>query len=148
VLLLPVKKGICIDSDSCGHSIQRLAKFTGDTDQASSKAHSLQVLMKRVDQGTDEEVEIFRAIADPCRLRILKLLREGEFCVCEIMTALDRPQSSTSHHLSILKSAGLIKERREGKWSLYRLSDGAVIELINQSRLLKEVPKTALSLRR
>ncbi|NYT02011.1 MAG: winged helix-turn-helix transcriptional regulator [Methanosarcinales archaeon] len=104
--------------------------------------------MKRIDQGTEEEVDIFRALADPCRLRILKLLQEGEFCVCEIMIALDRPQSSTSHHLSILKSAGLIKERREGKWSLYRLSDGAVIEIINQSRLLEEEAKTRAPIRR
>jgi DNA-binding transcriptional ArsR family regulator len=88
--------------------------------------------------GADLEVDILKAMADPCRLKILKLLREGELCVCEIMTALDRPQSSTSHHLSILKDAGLIKERKEGKWSHYRLSDVAVIEMLNQARLLKD----------
>ncbi|MDQ1313514.1 MAG: hypothetical protein QG605_2053, partial [Euryarchaeota archaeon] len=76
--------------------------------------------------------------ADPCRLRILKLLKEGELCVCEIMTALSKPQSSTSHHLSILREAGLVKERRDGKWSYYRLADGAVNEMIKQAEVLKK----------
>ncbi|WP_229235130.1 metalloregulator ArsR/SmtB family transcription factor [Candidatus Methanoliparum sp. LAM-1] len=75
-------------------------------------------------------------MGDPCRLAILKFLREGEYCVCEIMIALNRPQSSISHHLSILKDAGLVKERKDGKWSYYRLSEGAVIEIMNQVKLL------------
>ena len=75
-------------------------------------------------------------MADPCRLKILSLLREGELCVCEIMVAVDRPQSSTSHHLSILKDAGLIKERKDGRWSRYRLSEGAVIEMLNLVKLV------------
>lgn len=45
-------------------------------------------------------------MGDPFRLAILQLLRDGELCVCEIMTALDNPQSSTSYHLSILKRQG------------------------------------------
>ncbi|KUK43199.1 MAG: Transcriptional regulator, ArsR family [Methanothrix harundinacea] len=75
-------------------------------------------------------------MSDPFRLAILQLLREGELCVCEIMTAFDKPQSSTSHHLSILKRASLVKERKDGKWSRYRLSEGAVIEMMNLARLL------------
>lgn len=81
------------------------------------------------------EAEIFKAMADPCRLTIIRLLKGGELCVCEIMTALDRPQSSTSHHLAILKDTGLIKERKDGKWSRYRLADGAVLEMMNLAEL-------------
>ncbi len=95
--------------------------------------------MRKIDgESSDSEAEIFRAAADPCRIRILKLLKEGELCVCEIIMALNRSQSTTSHHLSILKDAGLIKERKDGKWSRYRLSDGAVIEMLNQAKLLKD----------
>jgi DNA-binding transcriptional ArsR family regulator len=84
------------------------------------------------------QAEIFKALADPCRLKILSLLREGELCACEIMVGVDRPQSSTSHHLSILRDAGLIKERKDGRWSRYRLSEGAVIEMLNLVKLLRE----------
>ena len=74
----------------------------------------------------------------PAASRSCRFLREGELCVCEIMVGVDRPQSSTSHHLSILKDAGLIKERKDGRWSRYRLSEGAVIEMLNLVKLMKE----------
>lgn len=116
-----------------------LARLIGDEDRARSRTRRLISLMKAIDVDCPEgEVEVFKAAADPCRLRILKLLKEGELCVCEIMTALSKPQSSTSHHLSILREAGLVKERRDGKWSYYRLADGAVNELIKQAEALKK----------
>ena len=116
-----------------------LARLIGDTDKARTRTRKLSSLMKAIDIGGPEgEVEVFKAAADPCRLRILKLLKEGELCVCEIMTALKKPQSSTSHHLSILREAGLVKERRDGKWSYYRLADGAVNEMVKQARALKK----------
>ena len=116
-----------------------LTRLIGDPEKAKDRVKKLRILMKKIDgENSDLETEIFKAVADPCRLRILKLLRDGELCACEIIMALNRPQSTTSHHLSILKEAGLIKERRDGKWSRYRLSDGAVIEMLNQAKLLKD----------
>lgn len=116
-----------------------LARLIGDTDKARARTRKLSLLMKTIDiEGPEGEVEVFKAAADPCRLRILKLLKEGELCVCEIMTALSKPQSNTSHHLSILREAGLVKERRDGKWSYYRLADGAVNEMIKQAGVLKK----------
>ena len=116
-----------------------LTRLIGDPEKAKDRVKKLRILMKKIDgENSDSETDIFKAVADPCRLRILKLLRDGELCACEIIMALNRPQSTTSHHLSILKEAGLIKERRDGKWSRYRLSDGAVIEILNQAKLLKE----------
>ncbi len=117
----------------------RLARLMGDVDEAKCAVKKLRSLT-RVIEGDDlnAEVNILKAMGDPCRLAILKFLREGERCVCEMMIALNRPQSSISHHLSILKDAGLIKERKDGKWSYYRLSDGAVIEIINQVKLLED----------
>jgi ArsR family transcriptional regulator len=121
------------------NAICSLARLIGDVDKARARTRKLSSLMKIIEmEGPQGEVEIFKAVADPCRLRILKLLKEGELCVCEIMTALKKPQSSTSHHLSILREAGLVKERRDGKWSYYRLADGAVVEMVKQARALKK----------
>lgn len=119
--------------------ISSLSRLIGDPDKAGARIRRLSMLMKNIElEGPEGEVEIFKAAADPCRLRILKLLKEGELCVCEIMTALKKPQSSTSHHLSILREAGLVKERRDGKWSYYRLADGAVNEILKQAGALKK----------
>ncbi len=63
----------------------------------------------------------FKALADETRLRILKLLEHGELCVCDLTAALDMTQPNVSFHLGILKAAGLIKDRREGRWSYYDL---------------------------
>jgi len=66
--------------------------------------------------------EIFKALSDETRLRILKLLEEGESCVCELMQVLEMPQSTISRHMNVLRRAGLVKGRRDGKWVHYRLS--------------------------
>jgi len=120
-------------------AVNRMTRLIGDADKAECKVNKLRCITTRLDETQIKaEAEIFKAMADPCRLKILSLLREGELCVCEIMVAVDRPQSSTSHHLSILKDAGLIKERKDGRWSRYRLSEGAVIEMLNLVKLMKE----------
>lgn len=127
------------DANIDENAICSLARLIGDTDKAKTRTKKLSFLMKEIDKaGPEGEVDVFKAAADPCRLRILKLLKEGELCVCEIMTALSKPQSSTSHHLSILRETGLVKERRDGKWSYYRLADGAVNEMIKQAEALKK----------
>ena len=120
-------------------AVNRMTRLIGDADKAECKVNNIRSITNKIDELEIEvEAEIFKAMADPCRLKILMLLREGELCVCEIMIGLDRPQSSTSHHLSILRDAGLITERKDGRWSRYRLSEGAVIEMLNQARLIKE----------
>ena len=117
--------------------VERLAKLTGDRCKAKNAARRLKALTEKIDEAElAAEADVFRAMADPFRLAILQLLRDGELCVCEIMTALDNPQSSTSYHLSILKRAGLVKERKEGKWSRYRLSEGEVIEMMKLADLM------------
>lgn len=63
----------------------------------------------------------FKALADETRLRILKLLENGELCVCDITAALDMTQPNISFHLGILREAGLIKDRRAGRWTHYSL---------------------------
>ncbi len=65
--------------------------------------------------------QLFRALADNTRLRILGLLASGEVCVCNIHGALDLPQPTVSRHLAYLRKSGLAAARREGLWMYYRL---------------------------
>lgn len=65
--------------------------------------------------------ELLKALGDATRLAILTMLLEGERCVCEIEEALPLSQPAVSHHLKILRQAGLVTDRREGKWSYYDL---------------------------
>jgi len=66
-------------------------------------------------------VNIFKALADPTRLRIVLLLRQRELCVCELMAILEMEQSRVSHHMRVLREAGLAEDVREGRWIIYRL---------------------------
>jgi ArsR family transcriptional regulator len=68
-------------------------------------------------------VTIFKALADDTRLRVLKLLDQGELCVCEMSAALDLEQPRLSFHLRILKDAGIILDRRQERWIVYRLNE-------------------------
>lgn len=68
-----------------------------------------------------DAVRLFKALGDPTRLRIVKLLERGELCVCQLTAALGMGQSRISRHLAVLKDAGLIEDRRAGKWVHYRL---------------------------
>jgi ArsR family transcriptional regulator len=71
----------------------------------------------------NELTGIFKALSDGTRLRIVKLLEKGELCVCDITAALGIVQPKASFHLNVLWEAGLIKDRKQGKWMHYRLND-------------------------
>jgi ArsR family transcriptional regulator, arsenate/arsenite/antimonite-responsive transcriptional repressor len=72
-----------------------------------------------------ELADMYGALADATRLRILGLLADGEVCVCHIHDALRLPQPTVSRHLAYLRRAGLVHTRREGLWVHYRLADVA-----------------------
>lgn len=78
----------------------------------------------------ENKSERFKAISDPTRLKILYLLQDGELCACEIIMALEKPQSTISHHLNVLKTAGFIKGRKEGVWIHYKLVNPKIVDLI------------------
>jgi ArsR family transcriptional regulator, arsenate/arsenite/antimonite-responsive transcriptional repressor len=67
--------------------------------------------------------QVFRALSDETRLRIIKLLLIRELCVCEIEQALDISQPRASRHLGILEDAGLLRSRRGGAWVHYSIAD-------------------------
>ncbi|BBQ81746.1 TPA: metalloregulator ArsR/SmtB family transcription factor [Kluyvera ascorbata] len=70
-----------------------------------------------------QPVQLFKILADETRLAILMQLREsGELCVCDICGATSESQPKISRHMAILRGAGLVMDRRDGKWVYYRLS--------------------------
>ena len=70
-----------------------------------------------------QPVQLFKILSDETRLAIVMLLREtGELCVCDICAATSESQPKISRHMAILRDAGLVLDRREGKWIHYRLS--------------------------
>src|SRR2546426_12502397 len=72
---------------------------------------------------------LFHALSDETRLEIVRLLSHGERCVCELQDVLDAAQSRLSFHLKTLKDAGLVTDRREGRWGYYALRRGAPHEV-------------------
>lgn len=70
----------------------------------------------------DQFIQISRAAADPSRLRILKLLEPGELCVCQITAVLRLAPATVSKHLSLLRAAGLVGQRKAGRWVYYGLA--------------------------
>jgi ArsR family transcriptional regulator, arsenate/arsenite/antimonite-responsive transcriptional repressor len=71
----------------------------------------------------------FHALGDETRLRLLEQLRAGEQCVCDLTDSLETSQSRLSFHLKVLKDAGLVTDRRDGRWVYYAL-DGAALEAL------------------
>jgi ArsR family transcriptional regulator len=68
-----------------------------------------------------EFIKITKALRDPNRVSVVKMLQHGELCVCEIQAALGMSQSNVSKHLAILTAAGLVERRKEGLWAYYLL---------------------------
>src|SRR5687768_17174892 len=73
--------------------------------------------------------QLFHALSDETRLALLEMLRGGERCVCELQDELDAAQSRLSFHLRVLKDAGLVVDRKEGRWSYYSITPEALAEV-------------------
>ncbi len=79
--------------------------------------------------------EFYKALGDVTRLTILQSLTGKEMCVCEIIERLRMSQPAISHHLKILKQAGLVKDCREGKWIYYSLNENVFAEVFGDEDL-------------
>ena len=87
---------------------------------------------------------VFKALSDETRLKVIKLLEHGELCVCDITAALDMSQSKTSFHLGVLKNAGLLKNRKEGKWMHYALDDSDYLKRLLTLSVIQGVSEDTL----
>lgn len=87
-----------------------------------------------------EVVRIFKALSDENRIRILKRLRSGEKCGCELLEELQITQPTLSHHMKILCDCAVVKSRREGKWMYYTIDCDGIkhVRMLMQSLLLPE----------
>ena len=81
--------------------------------------------MKITIKRRETSVSLFHALSDETRLEIMERLKEGEQCVCDLTDALKTGQSRLSFHLKVLKDAGLITDRPEGRWIYYSLNSGS-----------------------
>ena len=75
---------------------------------------------------TERARALLKALSDPLRLQVIEALAGGESCVCDLATQLGRGQSQLSFHLKVLKQAGLLADRQEGRWIYYRLQGEAL----------------------
>jgi len=80
-----------------------------------------------------EAVQLLKGMADATRLNILCMLRGREVCVHELVEALDVTQSAVSHQLRVLRSARLVRRRKEGRHAYYRLADAHVEEMLGNA---------------
>lgn len=85
----------------------------------------------------DHATSWFHALSDPTRLEIVVLLSHGERCVCELQEALAAAQSRLSFHLGVLKDAGVVTDRREGRWVYYALNREALDGIAEFARAVK-----------
>lgn len=86
----------------------------------------------------ERSAQLFHALSDETRLQLLELLADGEQCVCDLTYALKAGQSRLSFHLKTLKDAGLLTDRRDGRWVYYSLNRDAIETLKDFAALLEK----------
>jgi ArsR family transcriptional regulator len=103
-----------------------------DAEDAEEHGSMLKVLTEEYLGGFefDGRARVFNALAEPNRLKILKLLGFREMCVCELTAALDMNQPNLSYHVKKLENAGLVRSSKEGKWVYYSLADEESLKLL------------------
>lgn len=109
-----------VDLDTCG------LRSVDPTRVADVRARLLSA------DAAERIAELFRLVADPTRVRLLyALLEAGELCVCDLAAAIGVPESATSHALRLLRTAGIVRNRRAGRVVYYRLDDAHVRLLLD-----------------
>lgn len=76
------------------------------------------------------DVDVFKALSDPNRIKIMEMLSDGELCACKILEEFDFTQPTLSHHMSVLSRCGLVSSRKEGQWTHYSINQDRVREMI------------------
>ncbi|PNX48206.1 MAG: hypothetical protein BV457_04235 [Thermoplasmata archaeon M9B1D] len=83
------------------------------------------------------EVEIFKALADPTRLKILECIKDEEKCICEVIPYTGKSQPNVSLHLKVLKQADLVNERKDGTRIMLSIADKNIFKLIDLAKKFK-----------
>jgi DNA-binding transcriptional ArsR family regulator len=121
---------------------QRLKRLTETdfckTDAAEKYRNELiQLANETTDvKTTKKKSKFFKALSDEKRLRIVKLLRVKEMCICELMICLDMTQPNLSHHIQILENVGIVNRTKKGKWVYCSLADTKLVDKMSELNLL------------
>jgi ArsR family transcriptional regulator, arsenate/arsenite/antimonite-responsive transcriptional repressor len=97
----------------------------------------------RTQLDLERATRLFHALSDETRLSILRRLRLGERCVCDLTDLLDAAQSRLSFHLKVLKDVGLVTDRREGRWMYYTLNPDTLADVTELVETLASAPSAA-----
>ncbi len=92
----------------------------------------------------NEVLKVFKALSDATRLRIVKLLGHGDLCVCDIVAALAMVQPKVSFHLGVLKGAGLLKDRKQGRWIHYAIDDSEMFKRLLIFSVMEKIPEATM----
>ena len=84
-----------------------------------------------------DEVNVFKALADPTRLKILECIEKGERCICEIIPYTGKSQPCVSQHLKVMKNAGVIDERKDGTKIMIKASNDDIFKIIDRIKKMK-----------
>ncbi|MGD9131704.1 MAG: metalloregulator ArsR/SmtB family transcription factor [Candidatus Bathyarchaeota archaeon] len=98
-------------------------------------------LIQLADEAADAKTakknsKFFKALSDEKRLRIVKLLRVKEMCICELMICLDMTQPNLSHHIQILENCGIVNRTKKGKWVYCSIADKELVDKMIELNLL------------
>lgn len=99
-------------------------------------------------KSAEKAARLFHALSDETRLELLERLQGGEQCVCELTDAMNAAQSRLSFHLKVLRDAGLILDRRDGRWMYYSINRDAIEDMEEWVETLKRQTRWGVSSRR
>jgi len=103
--------------------------------EVGSFVEELRKMVSNLDKGDiRKSSNFFKALGDENRLSMLHLLEKRDMCVCELVAALELSQPTTSHHLKILETAGIVERKKKGKWAFYGL------RRLETSSYIKNIP--------
>ena len=83
------------------------------------------------------QIEIFKALGDPTRLKIFECIKDKEKCICEVIPYTGKSQPNVSLHLKVLKQAGLVNERRDGTKIMLSIADKNIFKLVDLAKKFK-----------
>lgn len=86
--------------------------------------------MRTIDTNPARIARWFHALSDETRLRIIDILQGGEYCVCDLQDSVGAAQSRLSFHLKVLREAGLVSDRKQGRWNFYSLRPEGFDEMV------------------
>jgi len=98
--------------------------------------------------GNQLVANIFKAMAHPTRVQIVKLLKEGPLCVCNILPQLESEQSNTSQHIALLRNQGILDNKKDGSMVIYKIKSPEVLQMIElaENIILRQMEETKASL--